>query len=73
MSENVTKTGFDVLVELDLSKVKSKLRRKILKQIITENLEVIINVDVYGAEEDSIDILTDAVVTVKRKKRKNKK
>ena len=73
MSENVTKTGFDVLVELDLSKVKSKLRRKILKQIITENLEVIINVDVYGAEEGSIDILTDAVVTVKRKKRKNKK
>ena len=73
MSENVTKTGFDVLVELDLSKVKSKLRRKILKQIITENLEVIINVDVYGDEEGSIDILTDAVVTVKRKKRKNKK
>ena len=73
MSENVTKTGFDVLVELDLSKVKSKLRRKILKQIITENLEVIINVDVYGDEEGSIDILTDAVATVKRKKRKNKK
>jgi len=73
MSENVTKTGFDVLVELDLSKVKSKLRRKILKQIITENLEVIINVDVYGAEEGSIDILTDAVVTVKPKKRKKTK
>lgn len=73
MSENVTKTGFDVLVDLDLSKVKSKLRRKILKQIMKENLQVIINVDVYGAEEGSIDILTDAVVTVKRKKRKNKK
>jgi len=73
MSENVTKTGFDVLVDLDLSKVKSKLRSKILKQIMKENLQVIINVDVYGAEEGSIDILTDAVVTVKRKKRKNKK
>jgi hypothetical protein len=73
MSENVTNTGFDVLVDLDLSKVKSKLRRKILKQIMKENLQVIINVDVYGAEEGSIDILTDAVVTVKRKKRKNKK
>lgn len=73
MSENVEKTGFDVLVDFDLSKVKSKLRRKILKQIIKENLQVIINVDVYGAEEGSIDILTDAVVTVKRKKRKNKK
>ena len=73
MSENVTKTGFDVLVDLDLSKVKSKLRPKIIKQIMKDNLQVTINVDVYGAEEGSIDIVTDAVVTVKRKKRKNKK
>lgn len=73
MSENVTKTGFDVLVDLDLSKVKSKLRPKIIKQLIKKNLQVTINVDVYGAEEGSIDIVTDAVVTVKRKKRKNKK
>ena len=67
MSENVNNTGFDVLVDLNLSKVKSKLKRKIVKQLKKENIKVIVNVDVYGAEEGSIDILTDAVATLKNK------
>ena len=73
MSEIETKTGFDVLVDLNLSKVKSKLKRKIVKQLKKENIKVKINVDVYGAEEGSIDILTDAVATLKTKKRKKTK
>lgn len=73
MSENVTNTGFDVLVDLNLSKVKSKLKRKIVKQLKKENIKVIVNVDVYGAEEGTIDILTDAVATLKPKKRKKTK
>jgi hypothetical protein len=73
MSDNVNNIGFDALVELDLSKVKSKLRRKIFKQIIKENFEVIINVDVYGGEESLIDISTDAVAILKSKKRKKNK
>jgi len=74
MSENVNNTGIDVLVELELSNVKSKLRRKIIKQLKKDNLKVIINVDVYGAEEGSIDILTDAVATITSiKRKKNKK
>lgn len=73
MSENVTNTGFDVLVDLNLSKVKSKLKRKIVKQLKKENLQVKIYVDVYGAEEGTIDILTDAVATLKPKKRKKTK
>lgn len=73
MSENVTNTGFDVLVDLNLSKVKTKLRRKIVKQLKKENLQVKIYVDVYGAEEGTIDILTDAVATLKPKKRKKTK
>ena len=73
MSENVAKPGFDVLVDLNLSKVKSKLKRKIVKQLKKENIKVIVNVDVYGAEEGSIDILSDAVATLKTKKRKKTK
>jgi hypothetical protein len=73
MSENVNNTGFDVLVDLNLSKVKSKLKRKIVKQLKKENIKVIVNVDVYGAEEGSIDILSDAVATLKTKKRKKTK
>jgi len=73
MSEIETKTGFDVLVDLNLSKVKSKLKRKIVKQLKKENIKVIVNVDVYGAEEGTIDILTDAVATLKPKKRKKTK
>ena len=73
MSENVNNTGIDVLVELELSNVKSKLRRKITKQIKKDNLKVIINVDVYGAEEGSIDILADAVATITTIKRKKTK
>ena len=73
MSENVTNTGFDVLVDLNLSKVKSKLKRKIVKQLKKENIKVIVNVDVYGAEEGTIDILTDALATLKPKKRKKTK
>jgi methanogenic corrinoid protein MtbC1 len=55
---------------LNLSKVKTKLRRKIVKQLKKENLRVKIYVDVYGAEEGSVDILTDAIATLKPKKRK---
>lgn len=73
MNENVTNTGFDVLVDLNLSNVKSKLKRKIVKQLKKENIKVIVNVDVYGAEEGTIDIFTDAVVTLKTKKRKKTK
>jgi NADH dehydrogenase FAD-containing subunit len=73
MSEIETKTGFDVLVDLNLSKVKSKLKRKIVKQLKKENIKVIVNVDVYGVEEGTIDILTDAVATLKPKKRKKTK
>jgi hypothetical protein len=73
MSEIETKTGFDVLVDLNLSKVKPKLKRKIVKQLKKKNLKVKIYVDVYGAEEGSIDILTDAVATLKPKKRKKNK
>jgi hypothetical protein len=73
MSENVTKAGFDVLVDLNLSKVKSKLKRKIVKQLKNNNLKVIINVDVYGAEEGSVDINSDAIATLKSKKRKKTK
>ena len=40
MSEIETKTGFDVLVDLNLSKVKSKLKRKIVKQLKKENIKV---------------------------------
>ena len=73
MSENVTNTGFDVLVDLNLSNVKSKLKRKIVKQLKKENIKFIVNVDVYGEEEGTIDIFTDAVATLKTKKRKKSK
>jgi hypothetical protein len=73
MSENVTKAEFDVLVDLNLSKVKSKLKRKIVKQLKNNNLKVKINVDVYGMEEGSVDISSDAIATLKPKKRKKTK
>ena len=76
MSENVKNTEFDVLildVDLDLSKVKSKLRRKIVKQFKKEKIKVEINIDIYGAEESTINILTDDVSTLKPKKRKKTK
>ena len=67
MSENVNNTGLDVLVDFNLSKIKTKLRHKILKQLKKENIKVKINIDLYGPEEGSIDILTDAVATLKNK------
>jgi len=73
MSENVTKAGFDVLVDLNLSKVKSKLKRKIVKQLKNNKLKLKINVDVYGMEEGSVDISSDAIATLKPKKRKKTK
>ena len=73
MSENVKNTEFDVSVDLDLSKVKSKLRRKIVKQFKKEKIKVEINIDIYGAEESTINILTDDVSTLKPKKRKKTK
>lgn len=73
MSENVKNAEFDVLVDLDLSKVKSKLRRKIVKQFKKEKIKLEINVDVYSNNEGLIDVLTDAVITLKNKKRKKTK
>lgn len=73
MSENVQNTGFDVLVDLDLSKIKSKLKRKIVKQLKNNNLKVKINVDVYNMEEGLVDITSDAIATLKSKKRKKTK
>lgn len=73
MSDNVKNTQFDVLVDLNLSKVKPKLRRKILKQLDKEKFQIEINVDVYSNNEGLIDVLTDAVVTLKNKKRKKTK
>tara|TARA_R110000868_G_C10488354_1_gene729998 strand:+ start:167 stop:394 length:228 start_codon:yes stop_codon:yes gene_type:complete len=73
MSEIETKTGLDVLVDLNLIKVKPKLRRKIVKQLKKKNLQVKIYVDVYGAEEGLVDVFTDAVATLKPKKRKKNK
>ncbi len=73
MSEIETKTGLDVLVDLNLIKVKPKLRRKIVKQFKKKTFKVKIYVDVYGAEEGLVDIFTDAVATLKPKKRKKNK
>jgi translation initiation factor 2 alpha subunit (eIF-2alpha) len=73
MSEIETKTGLDVLVDLNLSKVKPKLKRKIVKQLKKKNLQVKIYVDVYSAEEGLVDVFTDAVATLKPKKRKKNK
>ena len=73
MSEIETKTGLDVLVDLNLIKVKPKLRRKIVKQLKKKNIKVKINVDVYSAEEGLVDVFTDAVATLKPKKRKKNK
>ena len=76
MSENVNNTGFDVLVDLDLSKVKSKLGRKILKKIEKGEIEMVIDIQISDLEADSIEINTGSFVIgvkEKRKKKKNKK
>jgi hypothetical protein len=73
MSENVEKPEIDILVELDLTKIKPKVRRKLKKQIVNKKLRVIVNVDVYGLEEGSLDIYSDVIsFTTKRKKNKKK-
>ena len=73
MSENVEKPEIDILVELDLTKIKPKVRRKLKKQIVNKKLKVIVNVDVYGLEEGSLDIYSDVIgFTTKRKKNKKK-
>jgi methionine salvage enolase-phosphatase E1 len=61
------------LVDLNLSKVKPKLKRKIVKQLKKKNLQVKIYVDVYSDEEGLVDVFTDAVATLKPKKRKKNK
>jgi hypothetical protein len=73
MSDIKTTPEIDILVDLDLSKLKNKLRRKIVKNIKKNKLNVSINVDVYDMEEGSIDILSDAVAILKSKKRKKTK
>ena len=73
MSDKLEKPEIDILVELDLTKIKPKLRRKIKKEIINKNLKVVVNVDVFGLEEDSLDMYSDAIgITKKRKKNKKK-
>lgn len=73
MSDIKTTPEIDILVDLDLSKLKNKLRRKIVKNIKKNKLSVNINVDVYDMEEGSIDIFSDAVAILKSKKRKKNK
>jgi hypothetical protein len=73
MSDKLEKPEIDILVELDLTKIKPKLRRKIKKEIINKKLKVVVNVDVFGLEEDSLDMYSDAIgITKKRKKNKKK-
>lgn len=73
MSEKVEKPEIDILVELDLSKIKPKVRRKIEKQIKNKKLKIIVNVDVFGLEEDSIDMYSDAIAVREKRKVKRKK
>jgi predicted transcriptional regulator len=73
MSDIKTTTEIEILVDLDLSKLKNKLSRKIIKNIKKNKLSVTINVDVYDMEYGSIDILSDAVTILKSKKRKKNK
>tara|TARA_R110000868_G_scaffold301635_1_gene562034 strand:- start:513 stop:740 length:228 start_codon:yes stop_codon:yes gene_type:complete len=73
MSDIKTTPEIEILVDLDLSKLKNKLSRKIIKNIKKNKLSVTINVDVYDMEEGSIDIFSDAVAILKSKKRKKNK
>ena len=73
MSEKVEKPEIDILVELDLSKIKPKVRRKIEKQIKNKKLKIIDNVDVFGLEEDSINMYSDAIAVREKRKVKRKK
>jgi hypothetical protein len=73
MSENVEKPEIDILIELDLTKIKPKLRRKLKKQIVNKKLIAIVNIDVFGLEEGSLDMYSEVIgVTKKRKKNKKK-
>ena len=73
MSDITTTPEIDILVDLDLSKLKNKLRRKIVKNIKKSKLGIKINVDVYGISHET-EIYTEAIVSRNfRKSRKNKK
>ena len=72
MSEKESNPGIDVLVNLDLYKLKNKLRRKIMKSIENNKFGVYINVDVYDISPD-IEIFTDSIASYKRKNKKTKK
>ena len=73
MSDIKTTPEIDILVDLDLSKLKNKLRRKIVKNIKKGKLGVAINVDIYDVSPE-IEVYTDAIVSDNSKKsRKNKK
>jgi hypothetical protein len=73
MNENVEKPEIDILIELDLTKIKPKLRRKLKKQIVNKKLIAIVNIDVFGLEEGSLDMYSEVIgVTKKRKKNKKK-
>ena len=73
MSDIETTPEIDILVDLDLSKLKNKLRRKIVKNIKKGKLGIIINVDIYDVSPDT-KIYTEAIASRNsRKPRKNKK
>ena len=73
MSDIKTTTEIEILVDLDLSKLKNKLSRKIIKNFKKNKRSVTINVDVYDMDYGSIDILSDTVAILKSKKRKKNK
>lgn len=73
MSDITTTPEINILVDLDLSKLKNKLRRKIVKNIKKSKLGIKINVDVYGINHET-EIYTEAIVSRNfRKSRKTKK
>jgi hypothetical protein len=72
MSDTETTPEIDILVDIDLSKIKNKLKRKIVKNIKKGKLSVAINVDIYDVSPE-IEVYTDAIATLKSKKRKKNK
>jgi hypothetical protein len=66
------KSEIDILVSLDLTNLKSKLKRKILKQIKKSKINILVDVDINGLDEDDTNIYSDAVA-VSKKPKKNKK
>ena len=72
MSENVEKTNLDILIDIDVSLVKPKLRNKFLKLFLDEKINVTVNIDAYKLDENLIDIYSDTTVIDQKLKRKKK-